>query len=417
MMILHLAFLVTRQILDISMCLLMIIGHWDALTQANCELRQVVNERTRPGIPTTLWSPHKGSREARYMLLQDPQYCRSTTRLSPEILIDLVTTLETFGLRHTRIESLEKVVIFLDYCAHKKSYRELRRIYQHSFLTFTRIIKDVSRALTLLYLDSVKDKPDLAKVPEEIANNDKFKHFKGCLGALDGTHIPVKFGQHEPPDQWRNRKGFYSQNVLFVCDFDLNFVFVQPGHEGSGNDNHVLRGAVRNGFQVPENHYYLADGGYSKLNRRLLVPYQKTRYHLRETAAAAQRPRNKEELFNLRHASLRNCIERLNGIMKKRWRILDEGPPPNFKIKQQMLFIWALCGLHNFTQSRGQTVADDELVLGAVDTSAAEADVDVDVDVDMTAELQPLIDSQMLLFRDNLAQEMWQDYVQYRASH
>jgi hypothetical protein len=34
------------------------------------------------------------------------------------------------------------------------------------------------------------------------------------------------------------------------------------------------------------------------------------------------RPRNKEELFNLRHAQARNVIEHIFGVIKKRWVIL-----------------------------------------------------------------------------------------------
>jgi hypothetical protein len=35
------------------------------------------------------------------------------------------------------------------------------------------------------------------------------------------------------------------------------------------------------------------------------------RYHVREQGAANERPQNYKELFNLRHAQLRNHIEKL----------------------------------------------------------------------------------------------------------
>src|SRR5215471_13726721 len=36
------------------------------------------------------------------------------------------------------------------------------------------------------------------------------------------------------------------------------------------------------------------------------------------------RPRNEKELYNLRHASLRNVIERIFGVSKKRFKILKD---------------------------------------------------------------------------------------------
>lgn len=175
-----------------------------------------------------------------------------------------------------------------------------------------------------MFKDQIRGKPDTTQVPLEL--DGRYRYFKGCVGALDGGHIPVRVSKMDAAP-WRNRKGFHSQNVLFACDFDTFIVFIQPGYEGSAHDGTILRKAAQNGFQVPTGtHYYLADGGYSKKDRRVLVPYQKTRYHLREIADAQRRPATKEELFNLRHARLRNVIERVIGILKKRWRILRDGP-------------------------------------------------------------------------------------------
>ncbi len=46
------------------------------------------------------------------------------------------------------------------------------------------------------------------------------------------------------------------------------------------------------------------------LQRYCLTPYRGVRYHLKEWGRANERPQNKEELFNLRHSSRRNVIER-----------------------------------------------------------------------------------------------------------
>ena len=57
-------------------------------------------------------------------------------------------------------------------------------------------------------------------------------------------------------------------------------------------------------------------------------------------------PQNKEELFNLRHAQLRNVVERIFGVVKRRFRILTHAP--EFSLELQARLPAALSALHNF---------------------------------------------------------------------
>ncbi|KAL8513682.1 hypothetical protein ACS0TY_012975 [Phlomoides rotata] len=84
------------------------------------------------------------------------------------------------------------------------------------------------------------------------SNDYRWKYFKGCLGALDGTYIPVRVPQQDIP-RYRNRKGTVSVNVLAVCDHNMNFVFVLSSWEGSAADSRILRDAITrpNGLRVP----------------------------------------------------------------------------------------------------------------------------------------------------------------------
>jgi hypothetical protein len=67
---------------------------------------------------------------------------------------------------------------------------------------------------------------------------------QNCIGAIDGTHIPITISQDKAPP-YRNRKGTLSQNVMLACNFDLNFTFIPFGWEGSASDARVLRSALR----------------------------------------------------------------------------------------------------------------------------------------------------------------------------
>ena len=59
-------------------------------------------------------------------------------------------------------------------------------------------------------------------------------------------------------------------------------------------------------------------------------------------------PRDKKELFNLRHAVLWNIIEQIFGVVKQKWQILQL--PPEYKMEIQVRILAALCAIHNFIQ-------------------------------------------------------------------
>ncbi|XP_029124846.1 uncharacterized protein LOC109819160 [Cajanus cajan] len=81
---------------------------------------------------------------------------------------------------------------------------------------------------------------------------NKWRWFEKCVGALDGTHIPVTVSLEDRP-KYRNRKGDVSTNVLAACGPDLRFIYVLPGWEGSAGDSRVLRDALRrqNKLEIP----------------------------------------------------------------------------------------------------------------------------------------------------------------------
>ncbi|KAG6490385.1 hypothetical protein ZIOFF_051681 [Zingiber officinale] len=91
--------------------------------------------------------------------------------------------------------------------------------------------------------------------------------------------------------------------------------------------------------------YYLVDSGFM-LKRGLITPYRGICYHLKEYSRCG--PTNANELFNLRHASLRKAIERAFGVLKKRFPIIASGTEPHYEINIRTDIILACCILHNF---------------------------------------------------------------------
>ena len=78
-----------------------------------------------------------------------------------------------------------------------------------------------------------------------------------------------------------------------------------------------------------------------------------------------------EELFNLRHASARNVIEHIFGVLKRRFRILVH--PPEYSMDIQARLPPALAALHNFIRIHNPDEIVDILPPDNVDIEATGA--------------------------------------------
>jgi DDE superfamily endonuclease len=115
------------------------------------------------------------------------------------------------------------------------------------------------------------------------------------------------------------------------------------------------------------------------------------------------RPRSKEELFNLRHASARNVIERIFGVLKRRFRILLLAPEYNLQIQARIPA--ALCAIHNFISIHDP--AEDTILRDEEDDDNPPFDLDHEASATAAAEID--IPSAR---RDGIAQAMWDDYLE-----
>jgi len=73
------------------------------------------------------------------------------------------------------------------------------------------------------------------------------------VGAINGTHVLVNVPV-EIQGKFRGRKEGTTQNVLAAITFDLKFIYVLAGWEGSAHDSRVLGDALSrpNGLKIPE---------------------------------------------------------------------------------------------------------------------------------------------------------------------
>ncbi|XP_015932573.1 uncharacterized protein LOC107458872 [Arachis duranensis] len=194
-----------------------------------------------------------------------------------------------------------------------------------------------------------------------------------CIGALDGTHIRVKVPK-EDVSRW----------------------------EGSASDSRILENAIHNedNLNVPQGKFYLADAGYI-LRSGFITPYRSTRYHLREYS---QHPsENPKELFNLRHSSLCNAIERAFGVLKNRFPILSEMSRYNVDIVSKIII--TCCILHNFLMD----FDPDEEIIAQVDKDLMN---NVPEDRASRENIVRWEDGRRgEILRDTIAAKMWNDYI------
>ena len=289
----------------------------------------------------------------------------------------------------------EKLMAFMDILS-PSSMRKLGHRWQHSTETLHRNINEVIRSILLCKSVLIKPVTDNEPIPYVISDNPKFfPYLENCVGALDGNFIDA-FVRAEYTEAFRNRKSQTSQNVLGVIRFDMTWTFVLAGWEGKAHHSRVLGDAYIKGLRKNANQYYLGDASYA-LSRFVLTPYRGVRYHLREWGAANVRPQCREELFNLRHAQLRNVVERGFGIIKKMFPILKHMSP--FPMRKQVNFVIVCFILFNFIRIHSDYEDPEEFFNDDGDDAPNEGQNDAQ-------------DYALNHWRDGIAQNMWNDYQQ-----
>ncbi|KAG6487569.1 hypothetical protein ZIOFF_056157 [Zingiber officinale] len=162
------------------------------------------------------------------MTFHSDRQCVDNCRMDRRSLSKLCYLLTTRGkLKGNRNMSINELVIsFLHIIAHNVKNRVLKRQTARSGETISRQFHLVLNSI--LRLHNI-----LLKKPEPIPENctdDRWKWFKGCLGALDETYINVNVPANDKPS------------------------YVLPGWEGSAADGRVLRDAIsrRNDLKIPQ---------------------------------------------------------------------------------------------------------------------------------------------------------------------
>ncbi|KAF6142578.1 hypothetical protein GIB67_039542 [Kingdonia uniflora] len=154
--------------------------------------------------------------------------------------------------KHIDVE--QKMTNFLETIAHSVRNRIMKQKYQHSRSTISRCFHEVLRGM-LHFSKEMIVPPNFQKL-REIHTHKRLREgpFKGVIGAIDGTLISAQVPKSDQISFRARGKGDCFQNVMVVCDFDMNFIYVQAGWEGTSHDSNVLTQTVKdpaNKFPLP----------------------------------------------------------------------------------------------------------------------------------------------------------------------
>jgi hypothetical protein len=136
----------------------------------------------------------------------------------------------------------------------RNTCRQLQRsksTVSESFWTIAKIF------ISHVYPKFVKMSDPHATPHSIILNDPRYQFFGNCIGAGDGTYIKCHVCQCDM-SRMRCRKGFTAQNVFAIADFNMTFLFAQPGGDGSAPDS-VILGLIEDGklFHLfPQQVYY-----------------------------------------------------------------------------------------------------------------------------------------------------------------
>jgi hypothetical protein len=168
--------------------------------------------------------------------------------------------------------------------------------------------------------------------------------FPGVIGAIDGTHVCIVNPGGVDSEIYRNRKGHFSINVQIFCDHNLTIRDIVASWPGSTHDARIFaESLLKDKLEtLPSRFHVLGDRGYPCL-RYLLTPIPNPR-----TAS--------EKQYNYAQSSTRMVVERLNGVLKRRFPCL--GSELRFSRERCAVVVVACAVLHNLARLHADDFED-----------------------------------------------------------
>ena len=274
--------------------------------------------------------------------------------MSPERMEHLLTLVAPYITKQDTkfrkaIPASQRLMVTLRFLASGDSQVSLTYLFRMGKKTISSILSETCRAIHKVlcdkYLNAPTKEEQWHKISQDFVELWQFPH---VIGAIDGKHIRIQ-APNNSGSLFHNYKGFFSLQLLAVCDAKYNFIFADVGQYGCNNDCSVLvnspigHAIENNTLDIPEPSkvngidrelpYFLLGDEIFPLNSWLMRPYPG---NLPEA----------EQVFNYRQSRARLPIENTFGILSSRFRIFQK--PIIASVENVQYYVMACICLHNY---------------------------------------------------------------------
>ena len=247
----------------------------------------------------------------------------------------------------------KRVAVSLWRLATGNSYRTCGLNFGLPKSTASQIKREFCSILTRKVDEFIKFPYTEAEARAAIDAFDDLGRFPQVIGAVDGTHIPIK-APKDNPNSYYNRKRFHSVVLQGISDSQCRFIDVSTGYPGRMHDARVFRisriGKDAENGRLPRAPLMMI-GQVSVPPLLLGDPAYRVMPYCMKPYPEGQGCTNEKRNFNRHLSSKRVVIEQAFGLLKARWRCLYEEMEDYITNVSES--IMACCILHNTCINRG----------------------------------------------------------------
>nr|CAH7747071.1 unnamed protein product [Callosobruchus chinensis] len=243
--------------------------------------------------------------------------------------------------RNHAVSAMLQILLVLRFCATGCMLQTAADFAGIHKSTTCQIIKKVIHAIASLAPEYIKMPNTQQQVDQGRRRFHRIARFPRVIGSIDCTHIRIISPGGANGEYFRNRKGYFSLNLQVVGDADLRIRDIVARWPGSTHDQTIFNNSsIKARFEANEfeNAVLLGDSGYA-LKKYLITPIPNPTTEV-------------EQVFNEAQIRSRNPIERLFGVLKRRFPVLSLGVRLSVQTAKEVIIACAV--LHNIAIDRNE---------------------------------------------------------------